>query len=438
MAKKISFSFLGTGAYRNTEYFFPTATERTVYPTPLVQLAIQQYLEEYKEFGTSDRHILLLTDAARQKNYLSAVKPHGSDGPSHRGLKSELTAKQFATPTKPISVPSGHDRDSLIDVFDKIVDEVREGDEVYLDITHGFRSLPLLAVVLANFLRVAKNATVGAIYYGAFEDKDNHDGRAPIYDLSYFIELQEWSMATYGYMTYGFVEPLLNLGGGETSELLRSSRGKHVSAKAVNQLLKSAYELGKQIRTNRGHELYRGGAAQSIQDQASLLSGDSVIERGPIALLMDKIADKNAGFQPEGSLNWLRAARLAFDDGLVQQTCSLLREGAVSYVCRVNDLNPGSREDRETAEKVLNLLAGNVPENKWAPVDKQRHGFSAVMNNEVTHQIRSLFSSLTPYRDDLMHAGYYTEEGDHNARPANRIINQIDKVLKGFETLLLP
>ena len=200
MAKKISFSFLGTGAYRSTDYFFPATSGNENYTTPLVQLAIQHHLEAHEQFGYNDRHVLLLTDAARKRNYLAAVKPHDADAPTHKGLKAELVGCGFKTSTKPVPVPAGHDRESIVHVFDTIVNEVGIGDEVFIDITHGFRSLPMLALVLANFLRVAKQARIRAVFYGAFDDRDEHGGRAPIYDLSYFMELQEWSTAAYGYL----------------------------------------------------------------------------------------------------------------------------------------------------------------------------------------------------------------------------------------------
>ena len=229
----------------------------------------------------------------------------------------------------------------------------------------------------------------------------------------------------------------MKLSSGELSGLLRATRGQHVSARAVSTLIKNAFELARQIRTNRGHELYLGEAASSIQEQAGILQGDSVVERGPIQLLMERLAAKSAAMQKNGKLNWLHAARLAFDDGLVQQTCSLLREGAVSYVCRANDLSPGRAVDRALVEKALNALGGKVEKNKWDPPPGTMPTFIQIVESTSAREVNRMFYALSPYRNDLMHAGYYTEEGSDNARGSDRIINMVEKALMQFEQALL-
>ena len=335
-------------------------------------------------------------------------------------------------------MPTGHDQNSIIQLFDIVVAQVSEGDEIYLDITHGFRSLPMLSIVLADFLRVTKRATVRAVYYGAFEDRHEYDGRTPIYDLTYFIELQKWSTAAYGYLRYGFVTPLVELSKGQTVELLRSTKGQHRAARAVQQLIDHASTLAQQLRTNRGHELYLADSASKIQLAAEQLSGGSVVERGPLPLLMQQLAKKSEGFQVNGQLNWLIAARLAFEDGLIQQTCSLLREGIVSYICRQSGIDPGKEKDRKLVEQALNAMGGKVTADKEYVSVAEFHQYEVIKSNSSAQQLTSLFYSLSPYRNDLMHAGYYTQEGGNNARRSTRIVSKVEAILDEVERKLLP
>lgn len=436
MPRKISLSFLGTGAYRNTDYFFPGAHAAETYATPLIQVAIQAYLQAHEDFGTKDRHVLLLSDAARKRNYLAATKPH--DGPAeHEGLKAELLKSNHAATTKTVAVPAGHDRDSVIDTFDRMAQEVGPGDELYLDITHGFRSLPMLALVLANFLRVAKGATVRAIYYGAFEDRDEHGSRTPVYDLAYLLELQEWTTATYGYVEYGFAAPLSKLATRQSTELLKLTQGQHAGANAVRSLFKATCEFEAQLRTNRGHELQLAAIAADIAEHAGAFGNDSDLERGPLGVLIDRIAAKTAGLARADDLNWLRAARLAFDDGLVQQACSLLREGMVTYVCKRNSLSYGQPSDRSMVETVLNAAGRKVAEADWTIPEGREDIYRSVASAEVVDRLRKPFAALTPYRDDLMHAGYYTEAGKDNAREAKRVLAGVRDVLGTVEKELL-
>jgi CRISPR-associated Csx2 family protein len=67
--------------------------------------------------------------------------------------------------------------------------EVKAGDHVSLDITHGFRHLPMLALLSALHLRIAQHVVDG-LYYGAFEMKQ--DDIAPVMNLSGLLHIADW------------------------------------------------------------------------------------------------------------------------------------------------------------------------------------------------------------------------------------------------------
>ncbi len=436
MPRKISLSFLGTGAYRNTDYFFPGEHAAETYATPLIQVAVQQYLEQHEGFGPTDRHVLLLSDAARKRNYLAATKPH--DAPAeHDGLRAELLKANNAAVTKTVAVPTGHDRDSVIETFDRMAQEVGTGDAVFLDVTHGFRSLPMLALVLGNFLRVAKGAHVRAIYYGAFEDRGEHGGRTPVYDLAYLLELQEWTTAAYGYVEYGFAAPLSKLATRDSAELLKLTQGQHAGAKSVSKLFRATCDFEAQLRTNRGHELQLAEVATAIAEHAAQFGSGSDLERGPLGVLVDRIAAKTAGLARPDDLNWLRAARLAFDDGLIQQACSLLREGMVTYVCKQEGLKYGEPLDRILVEKAFNVTGHNVPRDRWDAPTFRIKDFELLMQSHTLSILYKTFASLTPFRDDLMHSGYYHGLVSNNARPALEVAKGVRLALERVEAVLI-
>lgn len=437
MSRKISLSFLGTGGYRSTDYFFPGEHQAHIFTTPLMQVALQDYLQRFENFGYEDRHVVFLTDKARRENYLSAKKPFGQDAAHHTGLKAELNKANYKSLTIPVTVASGHDQDSILDTLDKMIESVQPGDQVYLDITHGFRSFPMLAVVISDILKLTKQAEVKAIFYGCFEDSGYHGNKAPVYNLDYLTELQQISAAAYAYTNYGFVEPLSILSKEVISPELKRTKGKHPTANALKSIIKSAEDLARQLRTNRGNELYKGEAIGNLRNHYEQLPGDSKLERGPLRLIIGKIAERGQNLQQNGNLNWLHAARLAYADGLVQQTCSLLREGAVSYVCRCNNLNPGKATDRELVEKALNAVGNNIPQEQYDPPLGAESVFQSLTEDVIVNKIASKFAALTPIRNDLMHAGYYTEEGPHNARTSKRIYDKIKGSLQDFEGLLL-
>jgi CRISPR-associated Csx2 family protein len=435
MPRKLSISFLGTGGYHPTTYLFEKEPE-IKYDTPLVQIAMQSYLQDQHGFGPEDQHLLLLTDEAWKQNYDNAKLPFGKEQATHRGLKAEIAAGGYLAHTVPERVPSDHSREGIFKTFKIITEKVLEGDQIYIDITHGFRSLPMLAVVLANFLKVTKKAEVRKIYYGAWEDRSSHGDYAPVYDLSYLIDIQDWSSAAYSYVTYGFIEPLEQLSNRETDPLLRQFKGQHDQAKAIKSLVKNSKELALQLRTNRGNELYKGIVASNITECVSELRKEDGEFSEPLTQLLEVISRKPAQFTQNGSLNWLVAARLAFNDNLIQQTVSLLREGIVSYVCLENNLDQGKKTDRTLVENILNAIGNNVSEDKWDVPTCYLEQYKEILNSPSVQAIYREFTSLSPFRNDLMHAGYYTAEGKDNARSADAIIKKVRDILTQVDSKL--
>ena len=81
------------------------------------------------------------------------------------GMKDEELIKNFKT-------------------FMNIADNLKEGDEVYLDITHSFRSIPIFMFVMLDFLETLKykNIKLKSVYYGMLEVR-REIGYSKIVDL---------------------------------------------------------------------------------------------------------------------------------------------------------------------------------------------------------------------------------------------------------------
>lgn len=70
---------------------------------------------------------------------------------------------------------------------------VEHGDSITLDITHGLRHHPMLALVAAQYLRTTLSANIVGIYYGMFERKQNNI--APVISLEGMLNLIDWVTA---------------------------------------------------------------------------------------------------------------------------------------------------------------------------------------------------------------------------------------------------
>ena len=101
-------------------------------------------------------------------------------------------------------IPDGLDEESQLNIL-QIVDSVgTRGDDIYLDVTHGFRHLPMIELLSAFLKR--NDFNIKKIYYGALER--SIDGVAPVIDLKGLFNLQEWIEAMSVLRDTGNVMPL--------------------------------------------------------------------------------------------------------------------------------------------------------------------------------------------------------------------------------------
>jgi CRISPR-associated Csx2 family protein len=88
--------------------------------------------------------------------------------------------------------------------------EINKTDEVYIDITHAFRSIPMYALLLVGFLRQLKGINVKDIYYGMLEASSELK-YAPVVSLSPLIELFDWISATGSFNSFGSPKGIIDL-----------------------------------------------------------------------------------------------------------------------------------------------------------------------------------------------------------------------------------
>ena len=133
-----------------------------------------------------------------------------------------------------VSIPEGKSENELWQIFSVLTSHIPQACTLHLDITHGFRSLPLLGFIALNYLRVTRNITIGSLRYGAWEAKNNND-IAPSFDLSPFLTLLDWSAAADQFKATGAADRIARLLK-ETQISLWKNRGNE-GPKALPKLL---------------------------------------------------------------------------------------------------------------------------------------------------------------------------------------------------------
>lgn len=129
-----------------------------------------------------------------------------------------------------VEIPIGENVGDIWQIFDQIIDRVDFGETVTFDITHGLRSIPFLVFLFAAYLKTAKQVTIQAIYYGAFELGDSNRGLpAPVIDLSAFASMLDWIAATDQFVQTGDARRLAGL-------LDAPGKGRPASRQAASSL----------------------------------------------------------------------------------------------------------------------------------------------------------------------------------------------------------
>lgn len=98
-----------------------------------------------------------------------------------------------------IEVPYGiHEKDWWQMLKNLTGIRILENDEIYLDITHGFRSLPLFSLLALIYFEKIHNAKARGVFYGMWEypQKKVIDGEeidaTPVVDLSPILRIKDW------------------------------------------------------------------------------------------------------------------------------------------------------------------------------------------------------------------------------------------------------
>ncbi|MCP5319257.1 MAG: TIGR02221 family CRISPR-associated protein [Pseudomonadales bacterium] len=79
---------------------------------------------------------------------------------------------------------------------------LQPGDEIIIDVTHGFRHLPMLALAAAHYLERVRQVRVTDIVYGAL-DMRNADGAVPVLRLNGLLRVLDWVQALAAYDASG-------------------------------------------------------------------------------------------------------------------------------------------------------------------------------------------------------------------------------------------
>lgn len=387
---KLMISFLGKGNYETGRYGF--SPEQT-HASRFVQSALAALLKP-------DRVVVMVTEGSRAKNW------EGTDG-----LAATVGRKCPNVFFQEKLIPNGETEEEIWRIFEALVAIVEPEDEVIFDVTHSFRSIPLIAIASLQYIRVLHPAVrVNGVYYGAWEARDVSCDPpfAPILDLTSFITLMDWSKAVSDYQDFGNVAALKKLLDNEALPRKKATRGKDEEAQQLHRLGQTLQAVSANIATCRGLEIASRRPWDDVRELIeSLKQGPNTVPA--LSPLLDRIQAKVDQLQgPDMGLGdevrrGLGAVQWCLQHDLIQQAYTLLQETIVTWVCQQAGLNQQGRGDRSFAAMTLGLW--KKPEEEWREEAKKRPDEVRYILRIIPQELLQLYDPLKTLRNDLNHAG---------------------------------
>ncbi|MDD7318486.1 MAG: TIGR02221 family CRISPR-associated protein [Prevotella sp.] len=241
---KVLISFIGHAKnreYRPAKYMFPK--DETVIETTFIAKALKEYHnidkliligttksmweEVYRNFKGDIEHDPMYWDIGgicEKQNahsnpddfpaeYVKAVENAIGNGSRVVMIKYGITEEEIRYNIKKIFSIEGM---------------LNTGDEIYLDITHSFRSLPIYIMnCMAYISNVSRrNIKIESISYGMFEASEELGDKTPVVEMKSLMDVYEWISGAYSFSEFGNTYKI--------SKLINESGNKEIAGKLLN------------------------------------------------------------------------------------------------------------------------------------------------------------------------------------------------------------
>lgn len=417
---------LGTGKYLPTEYVFEGGEPCG---TRFAAQALRRFHDERFSATPIDRAVVFVTPDAKKANW--------DDTPEHPGLETTWTHREpCPLIRRELANPEGEGE--FWDLFEAIAREVQDGDRVVLDITHGFRTMPLVSTLAIAYLRaVRRDVEVVMVGYGQYVPNVS----PTLYlDLAPFISLLDWTQAVQQLRAHGDASGLAGLLAARQREAYQASRAQGWDQPQLQRVAKALDSLALGIQTLR-YENFVGASKMLLETLDKMGAADRKFAR-PFFEVADTIRAEVAPLAEESSdqlltdmvrhwrtLEWLWARGLYFP------WLSLLNEALIAHVAAVTGLDDLAGGDERCLREVHHfasiILAGARPDDStgeerevrpWSTrngsafsrevlaVQDQRVWRAQWRQSPHYEAVSALADKVSYLRNALMHAGFSVNE----------------------------
>jgi len=380
----ILLSMLGTNDYKEVAY---TWGDKKAFPSKFFQAALAGWFPQA-------RVLICVTEEARKKH--------------------EQAVKQLLPSAQLIDIPSGKKEAEYWEIFNTLEQHIPTGVELVFDMTHGFRSLPTLALLAVSFLRAAKAVQLKYVLYGAYEART--EDAAPVFDLTPFMTMLDWASAT---------NRFLETGDAGKFRPLVETRGARPLNTHLNSALKELNGLSEALSTNRAMragELSSKALAKIVRAKGE----EWELSHAPLKLLLPRL-EQGLGL-------------IAQDDKASQQVQLIQSFGQVSWFLKHRQYEKALGLAREWMVSFAQLKR----QGSWQPIQYKKRKevedwFISCIKGDVSipddwKAFIAVWKDLGNLRNDLMHFGF-REAARSEASIPKEVSEKIDSLRKAVSSL---
>ncbi len=244
-----------------------------------------------------------------------------------------------------VVIPFGINETEIWQIFETIVNLPLRDTKVIIDITHGFRAIPLAVFMAVLYFQTArKDVIVRDVLYGNFEARDKTTGIAPVVHLNSLLEMNEWIRAARRFVYYG------------DGDLLLSKLKPFSQSHEMDAFYQAFENLVNTLQLNFVTQV--APAARKVQQKLNRPVRRQLNLIPPLRLLSNLIKQRLEMFtrdEPEWRQQW-RLAEWFFRNRQYSQSLIVLRETLFTFTTLLIGGKTRSREDREEKAGKLHFI----------------------------------------------------------------------------------
>lgn len=414
MPRKVFISFLGTNNYVQCRYDINGVVSA---PVRFVQEALIEYW--CKDWMEQDRILIFCTskettgeNGSKEINWLDNGQSRVTEELEKTGLQHRLQDLQACIGLKAQieehDIEAGFSEEEIWSIFDTVYSKLQIDDQIYFDVTHAFRSIPLFSIVLFNYAKFMMDTRLVSIMYGAFEklgpaykvkELSIEQRVAPVIDLTNIARLQEYNQIASSLTEFGKVKQLKDA---------ITSNQESASDQTIRNLGESISELDEYIATIDLKELKSGKFIRKFRSYYKNVRKKKTLVK-PISNILDELYKETEDFTEESSYRNIEAAiNWTIKHDMLMQAYPLAAEYIILRISDMfTELKPSklsSKQFRVFVSSILGMPEEDYQSRNWKDVlGEYPEVADEIADDFLTREIRPIYDLVRKSRNSLAH-----------------------------------